>query len=130
MGIRIEDLSERQKAMIEGAETPPSPRATILGRRPRLERDEQGIFANWLLSHRLPYCWHSTHRRTTATVGVYDFWVGKDGWSAWFEFKQLPVRLSKEQVEFGNQLAAQKIEAHVVLSADEAIKIVKGWADK
>jgi len=126
MGIKWNDLSERQKAMIEGAEEPPPPRATIL-RRPRTERDEQALFANWLLSHRLPYCWHSTHRRTTATVGVYDFWVGKDGRSAWFEFKCLPVRMSKEQVEFGNSLAAHGIEAHVVLSADEAIKIVKGW---
>jgi len=44
------------------------------------------------------------------------------------EFKSFPVRLSKEQVDFGNQLRAHGIEAHVVLSADEAIRIVKGWA--
>jgi len=128
MGIKWTDLSLHQRSLIEGMPAEPAQVRPQILRRPRLERDEQRIFANWLLSHALPYCWHSTHRRTTATVGVYDFWVGKDGRSAWFEFKQLPVRLSKEQVQFGNSLLAHGIEHHLVLSADEAIKIVKGWA--
>jgi hypothetical protein len=127
MGIRYSDLSEAQRAMIEGEPAEPAPpRAQILGGgRPRLERDEQKIFANWLLLNNLPYCWHATHRRSTATKGVSDFWVGKNGKSIWLEFKSLPVRISVEQVKFQELLSKQSILWAVVHSADEAIQIVK-----
>jgi hypothetical protein len=128
MGIKWTDLSLAQKSMIEGGPVEPAfPRAQIL-RRPRLERDEQRLFANWCLLHALPFCWHATHKPSTATRGVFDFWVGKDSRSAWLEFKSLPVRLSKEQLEFGDALSAHKLEWHIVHSAQEAIAIVKGWS--
>src|SRR4029077_13483510 len=119
MGIKWTDLSPAQQSLIEGAPVEPEiARAQILkDRRPRLERDEQRLFANWCLLHALPFCWHATHKPSTATTGVFDFWVGKDTRSAWLEFKSLPVRLSKEQLEFGQRLDAQGLEWHIVHSA-------------
>jgi len=129
MGIKWTELSLAQRAMIEGGPIePPGPRAQILRGRPRLERDEQRLFANWCLLNALPFCWHATHKRSTATKGVFDFWVGRDSRSAWLEFKLLPLRLSKEQLAFGDQLSAHKLEWHIVTSAAEAIQIIKGWA--
>ena len=127
MGIKWDQLSLRQKSMIEGEPAePPTSRAQIL-RRPRLERDEQRLFANWCLLNSLPFCWHATHRRSTATKGVSDFWVGAYGRSAWIEFKSLPMRLSAEQLKFQEALSAQGLEWHVVTSAAQAIAILKGW---
>ena len=125
MGIRWQDLSEAQKSLIEGEPVEPShPRAQIL-RRPRLERDEQRIFANWCLLNGLPFCWHATHRRSTATKGVSDFWVGKNGQSIWLEFKSLPIRISAEQIKFQELLSRESIKWAVVQSADEAIRLIK-----
>src|ERR1700746_1652886 len=129
MGIKWTDLSPAQKSLIEGGPVEPTqPHAQILRGRPRLERDEQRLFSNCCLLHALPFCWHATHKPSTATTGVFDFWVGKDCRSAWLEFKSLPVRLSKEQLEFGDRLSAHQLEWHIVHSAAEAIAIVKGWS--
>lgn len=127
MGIPWHNLSEKQRSMIEGAEEPASPRAKILRRLP-LERNEQRIFANWCLLNGLPFCWHATHKPSTASRGVSDFWVGKDSRSAWFEFKSASGGLTEDQVFFAQKLEAHAIEFHVVRSAAEAIAIVKGWS--
>ena len=130
---RLTDLDPHQQSLIDprdrealglSAEVPVSPRVTIL-RRPKTERDEQGTFANWLLLNELPYCWHSTHRRSTANKGVSDFWVGKNGKSIWLEFKSSPVRLSVEQVAFQERLSQQSLTWCVVFNAKEAIQIIK-----
>jgi len=127
MGIKFSDLSRAQRSLIEGHEEPLPPRARIL-RRPTLERDEQCIFANWCLLNGLPFCWHATHKPSTASRGVSDFWVGKDSRSAWFEFKSASGGLTEDQVFFAQKLEAHAIEFHVVRSAAEAIAIVKGWS--
>src|ERR1700747_2117469 len=124
MGIKWTDLSPAQQSLIKGGPVGPAPRMQILRGRPRLERDEQRLFANWCLLNGLAFCWHATHKPSTATTGVFDFWVGKDRRSAWIEFKQLPVRLSKEQLEFGDRLSVHQLEWHIVHSAQEAIAIV------
>jgi hypothetical protein len=114
--------------MIEGMPTEPSqPRAQIL-RRPRLERDEQRVFANWCLLNGLPFCWHATHKRSTATTGVFDFWVGNYSRSGWIEFKRKGGKLSPEQRLFADRLTAQDLHNwHIVETAAQAIAIVKGW---
>src|ERR1700752_1985689 len=126
MGIKWTDLSPAQQSLIKGAPGEPAlERAQILKGRPRLEPDEQRLFANWCLLHALPFCWHATHMPSTATTGAFVFWGGKDRRSGWLEFKSLPVRLSKEQVEFGDRLSAHQLEWHTVHSDAEAIAIVK-----
>lgn len=94
----------------------------------RLERDEQRLFANWCLLHALPYCWHATHKRSSGTTGIFDFWVGKGGQSAWIEFKISPrAKLRAEQQAFCDKLLAQGLRCHVVTSAEAAIRIVSAW---
>src|SRR5262245_3402419 len=100
MGIKWNDLSLYQQSLCENPPVELAPvRAQILrtAQRPRLERDEQRIFASWLQLHDLPHCWHATHKRSTATTGVFDFWVGKHSREAWIEFKSPAGRLSAEQ---------------------------------
>ena len=127
MGIRWADLTLEQRAMIEGRPLSPTPPTTQTLKRSRLERDEQRIFANWCLLNALPFCWHATHKRSTATTGVFDFWVGKHNASAWIEFKMSSGKLRPEQEAFRLKLVAQGLDWHVVNSAREAIGIVKGW---
>src|ERR1700745_761986 len=127
MGISWHDLSEKQRSMIGGG-PPVSVAEQHRKGRPDSERNEHRLFANCCLLNALPFCWHATHKPSTATTGVFDFWVGKDRRSAWLEFKSLPVRLSKEQLEFGDRLSAHQLEWHIVHSAAEAIAIIKGWS--
>jgi hypothetical protein len=121
MGIDLESTPESFRRRLEGYRPPPTPKRSLL------EREEQRVFAAWLKLNALPHCWHATHKRSSATTGVFDFWVGKDGRSAWIEFKSPSGRLSEDQQEFRARLAAHEIEWHVVLNADQAIKIVKAW---
>src|SRR6516164_6232156 len=113
--MRLTDLDPHQQSLIDPRDREtlglgaPLPQERQSPKRPRLERDEQGIFANWLLLNKLPYCWHSTHRRSTANKGVSDFWVGKNGKSIWLEFKSFPVRISMEQVAFQELLSKESI---------------------
>ena len=129
--MRLNDLTPEQQKLIDPRDREqlglgaPLPQERQSPKRPRLERDEQRVFANWLLLHALPHCWHATHRRSTATRGVSDFWVGKNGKSIWLEFKSFPVRISVEQVAFQELLSKESILWAVVLSADEAIQVVK-----
>ena len=131
ISMRINDLSLEQQKLIDPCDrqklglNEPVPQERQSEKRPRLERDEQRVFANWLLLNNLPHCWHATHRRSTATKGVSDFWVGKNGKSIWLEFKSFPVRISVEQVAFQELLSKESILWAVVLSADEAIQVVK-----
>jgi hypothetical protein len=128
MGIRIQDLSERQRAMLEPSQASPEP-VTPKPRegRSRLERDEQRTFAAWLSLHELPHCWHRTDKRSTATTGVFDFWVGHAGRSAWIEFKLSGGKLSPEQEQFKQRLIKQNLGWHIVTNANEAIRIVRSW---
>jgi hypothetical protein len=107
-------------------------RARALARPPsyqRLEREEQRIFARWLTLRALPHCWHATHKRSTATVGVFDFWVGVNTRSLWLEFKRQPeLGLSHKQESFAQMLSAQHIPWHVVTNAAQAIAIVRALA--
>src|SRR6516162_8701645 len=129
--MRLNDLTPEQQKLIDPRDLAqlglgaPLPQERQSPKRPRLERDEQKIFRNWLLLNKLPHCWHATHRRSTATRGISDFWVGKNGKSIWLEFKSFPVRISMEQVAFQELLSKESILWAVVLSADEAIQVVK-----
>jgi hypothetical protein len=126
MGIDPKKLSMRQWLLVDGDQKPPreeKPPSTS-----SLERDQQRVFANWINSHGYPRCWHRTDRRTGADPGVFDFWVGRNGHSAWIEFKlhsENPLR--PEQEEFRRRLDEQGLEWHVVTTAEEAIGIVKEW---
>jgi hypothetical protein len=125
MGIKWTDLSLQQKSMIEGLPSEPTPVRPRILRRPRLECDEQRVFANWLRLNALPHCWHATHKPSTATIGTFDFWVGKDSKSVWIEFKIGANKLSPQQDNFKNLLSIQKLAWYVVPSADEAIRLIK-----
>jgi len=134
MGIKWNELNAYQQSLAENPPYEPVPvqqeilrSMSQLQKRPRLERDEQRIFASWLQLHALPHCWHATHKRSTAVCGVFDFWVGKDGRSAWIEFKSPAGALSEDQQNFRARLAAHEIEWHVVRTAAEAISILNQW---
>jgi hypothetical protein len=95
------------------------------------ERKEQAQFANWLLLQNsngklIPWCWHATHKPSTASPGVPDFWVGVNARGLWIEFKRdYSCKLSEEQEEFRQKCEAQQIEMRVVYSAFEAIQLVQ-----
>jgi hypothetical protein len=95
------------------------------------ERKQQGEFASWLSLQRskgrkIPYCWHATNSRSKATSGTPDFWVGINGSGIWFEFKKDDTcKLTTEQEEFRDGCAAQRIEWHLVHTAQQAIDVVE-----
>lgn len=95
------------------------------------ERKEQGQFANWLLLQNsngkmIPWCWHATHKASTASPGVPDFWIGVNSHGLWLEFKRdYGCPLSDEQELFRKRCEMQGIEMRVVYSAFEAIKLVQ-----
>ena len=97
----------------------------------KLEREEQRHFANQLLlwnsqGRKIPWIWHSTAHRSKATPGTPDFLVGIAGKWLSIEFKRdYSCRLSDDQVEFCEACLAQKLEYHIVYSADAAIKLVE-----
>jgi hypothetical protein len=93
----------------------------------RAERDEQKQFANWLLLHELPFCWHATHKRTTANLGVPDFWVGCWSGGVWIEFKRWRSALSPEQEKFWNACVLRGIPIFLVYTAQDAIAITKKY---
>lgn len=89
----------------------------------KLERDEQRSFVNWCLLKDYAFCWHSTHKRSTANLGVPDFIVGLNTTTLWIEFKRVGEKLSKDQEEFKERLMRQGIVLYVVHSAQEAIAL-------
>ena len=136
MGIKWSELSERQKALIDPASMPLE-RTQMASERvlpplgsvatTRLEKAEQGTFAQWCLLHELPFVWHATHAPSKATPGTPDFIVGAAGKTLWIEFKRLEAgqRLSSAQEAFKSRLARQNIALHVLTSAAQAIELLK-----
>ena len=95
------------------------------------ERKQQGEFASWLQlqnskGRKIPFCWHVTHTRSKATPGTPDFFVGVAGRGLWFEFKRNDTcKLTPEQEEFRSACETQRIEWHLVHTAQQAIDIVE-----
>jgi len=84
----------------------------------KLERDEQRVFASWLLlqnskrgpKEKFPFVWHATHTRSKASPGTPDFFVGLNGHAIWIEFKVGSNKLTPEQEEFRLACVCQGIE--------------------
>jgi hypothetical protein len=94
----------------------------------RLERKEQGSFANYCLLHDLPFVWHATNTKSKASVGTPDFWCGINRCGIWVEFKRdFSCKLSKDQEEFARKLEAQGLKLYVVYSAAEAIALLQSF---
>lgn len=91
------------------------------------ERKEQREFAAWLSLEDYPFEWKATHKKATGTVGCPDFVVGVAGLTLWIEFKRPGFKLSDDQETFRGKLERQGIYLHVVYSADQGIKLVKGY---
>jgi hypothetical protein len=98
------------------------------------EKVEQASFANYMLeknakrgpNEQIPWVWHDTHRKSRATPGTPDFYVGINGHSIWLEFKRdYSCELSPPQEIFRLACQAQQIEHHVVYSAFQAIRIIE-----
>jgi hypothetical protein len=113
----------QERATSQGEPVPPP-------KTDKREKDEQRQFANWILLQRskgrkLPFCWHATHKASTASPGTPDFWVGTWGGGIWLEFKRdWSTKLSEDQQAFFDDCKARGVECYVVYSAQEAIKIV------
>jgi hypothetical protein len=127
MAIRLKDYPHLMKLLspqdqketgIQPSHDKPQPKTD------QAERDEQAQFANYCLLHQYPCVWHSTHKRSTGTVGCPDFIVGVNGVTLWIEFKREGGTLSDEQKEFGRKLETQGMRLYVVYSAGEAIELV------
>ncbi len=146
MGIRREDLSPRIKALMSpedqqalgdishGSPEPPKPPAAPpeIQKITKLERDEQRVFANWLLRHEaqdeLSYDWSRTDKRSTSRIGKLDFVIyGAVGKSLHLEFKQPGGRVTPEQAKEIIRLTKLGHVATIVHSADEAIKLTESF---
>lgn len=140
MGLRVAEvpkhyfplMSAEARALYAKDSTAPDPKLEVHppAKRSTAERKEQGQFANWLLLQNsegkmIPWCWHATHKPSTASPGVPDFWVGV-AHGIWLEFKRdYTCDLSDEQELFRQRCEAQGIEMRVVYSAHEAIQLVQ-----
>lgn len=141
MGLRLKEvprhyfplMSAEAQAYYSKGSTAPDPKLEIRPppKRSIAERKEQGHFANWLLLQNsegkmIPWCWHATHKPSTASPGVPDFWVGVNTHGLWIEFKRdYSCPLSDAQEHFRQCCEAQGIEMRVVYSALEAIELVR-----
>jgi VRR-NUC domain-containing protein len=129
MGIRYEDLSLKQKAMIEESAPrveKPVPEKETRGEL-RLEREEQRVFSHYLsLNGYRGAVWHRTDRATGCLPGTPDFIVPISGARIfWVEFKLPGKKLSKDQEEFRRYLESVGHKLHVVFSAAQAIEIMR-----
>jgi hypothetical protein len=98
----------------------------------RLERDEQRIYYNWLLSHeregQLIFDWSRCDRATTRRVGTLDFAVhAKMGRTLFLEFKSEGSHLRPEQEHQVELLTALGFLVAIPQSAAQAILITKNW---
>lgn len=95
------------------------------------EKTEQKSFANHLTNlnekgAKIVWVWHKMNKRSRATPGTPDFFVGINGHAMWIEFKKdYSCELSPPQETFRLYCQAQRIEWHIVYSAFEAIKLVE-----
>jgi hypothetical protein len=94
------------------------------------ERQEQGLFYNWLLlaegRGELAFDQSATNKRVTSRTGFPDFRIWPDHQPAFFiEFKVAGGKASPEQQERFAALGRLGYEVHIARSCDEAIKIVR-----
>lgn len=101
------------------------PPAREVNRTTRLEREHQKVFANYCLRKGYAFTWHRTDKPSTASPGTPDFIVGANGTTYWIEFKLSCQKLSPDQEDFRDKLAAQGIELHVVYSDAEGIELIE-----
>lgn len=99
----------------------------LAGRIGKLEREEQGTFANWLNANgwRNGYVWHGTHKATTCHAGVPDFIVPVSRRTLFIEFKAAGGKLSLPQMNFQLVLEQQGLLLYIVYNAQDAIELVK-----
>ena len=97
----------------------------------KLEREEQRVFANWLLLQEqaglLSYDWADLHRRTTARRGMPDFKLYRQNRVLFGEMKIARATLSPAQREQHLRLERAGNEILIWDSADTAIRGVKNW---
>jgi|SRR6267378_284970 len=101
----------------------------------RLERDEQRIFYNWLLSHErngeLIFDWSRTDKKTTRRLGALDFVIhSKMGRTLFLEFKLKGAYLRPEQERQIELLTALGFITAIPQSAAQAILITRNWLAK
>jgi hypothetical protein len=89
----------------------------------KLEREEQRQFANYCLLHGYSMIWHSTHKRSTGTVGAPDFSIWVNRKSLCIEFKRPGGKLSPDQEAWRRTHEGQGCVYYVVYSALEAIQL-------
>jgi hypothetical protein len=89
----------------------------------KLEREEQRQFANYCLLHGYSMIWHSTHKRSTGTVGAPDFSIWVNRKSLCIEFKRPGCNLSPDQEAWRATHEGQGCVYYVVYSALEAIQL-------
>lgn len=99
----------------------------LAGRVGRLEREEQGTFAQWLNQNGWKDCYvfHGLHKATTCKAGVPDFVVPTKSGTLWIEFKAAGGKLSLPQQNFEIGLEQHGQKLFVVYTALEAIELVK-----
>jgi hypothetical protein len=133
MGLDPHSLPDRMLNKMSKADRPPDVlTAAEAGAKHdfKLERQEQRLFANWLLlaegRGELWYDWSATNKRVTSRVGKPDFLIVPMGRPAfWIEFKATEGRFSKEQIKVINTLMDLGQKVFIARSADEAIKFVR-----
>jgi hypothetical protein len=89
-----------------------------------LERQMQRTVANYCLLHCLPFVWHATNKRSTATRGCPDFIIGLSRGTLWLEMKLPGEKLSTDQEAFQQRLKAQGIRLEICYSDAEAIALI------
>lgn len=134
MGIDLAGAPESFTSKIAQApSTAPDPQSDPhpQAKRGTKESWEQEEFKKWVAfekasGRRIVIVHHGMHKRSTATLGCPDFYIGINGFSLWFEFKRdYTCHLSKEQEEFRLDCEANNIYFFVVYSGQEAINIVE-----
>jgi hypothetical protein len=93
----------------------------------RLERKEQGEFANWLMLNNYydGTAWHRTDKPTGGRRGIPDFIVPSWSGALYIEFKLPGAKLSEDQEKFRDCLESKGLKLYVCYSAGEAIALVR-----
>jgi hypothetical protein len=128
MGINPDHLSPSQRSLISPKDRflLPSNFFSHIPTHSSSEAHHQALFAKALKFLDIPFVWHRTDKRSTASPGCPDFIVVlPDGISYWIEFKTLSsATLDPLQVLFRNQLLAHNHLHHVALSHRHALAIL------
>lgn len=130
--MRLEEMSEKQLGLIDEKDRQRLKIRTLSEKIAKAqagaERKEHDLVLNWCLRHRIKVVHAPCHRKVhDLEPGFPDFMFYRSGRYLFVEMKVAQGYLSEDQKRFHIELTRQEDEVHLCWSADQTIRLLRGW---